>query len=303
MHRFYFSYRLLYTPLLLLLCMIAVAVTACRSKEQQESVPGAHDELMRVGDSVLTRAAVNAQIPAGLSATDSATMFDAIVETWLERNLLVNMAGSNIPDLEKIDRMVEQYRLQLLANEYRHAMAREQVSAINPDSIKAYYNAHSEQFILDAPALKGIYLKLPEGAPQLDKVRAWLRGATSDDIDALENDGLKGALEYDYFGDNWVDWHAISERIPYRFGNADEFVASHTMFETSADGAVYLLRILDYAPSGELMPLEFATVEISEQMLDRKCADYDRTLLSNLYKRGLQQKLVVTGSYIPKKYR
>lgn len=282
-----------------LLCALCLA--SC--SDHVEQTPQAQDELMTVGDSVLTRAAVEAQIPHGLSPADSAAMFDAIVETWLERSMLVNMAGGNIPDLDKIDRMVEQYRLQLLANEYRNAMARDHVSGVSPDSIKAYYDAHPEKFLLESPAVKGIYLKVPGNSAQIDKVRKLMSTGTPDAIDELETEGLKGALEYDYFGDSWVDWQVIADRIPYRFGDADSFVASHKFFETDSDGIVYMLRLIEYTPSGELMPLDLASAQIQEEIMDKYRADYDRSLLQNLYNRGVRQKDVVPGSYIPKKYR
>lgn len=295
--------RLFAAPAALLLSAVILMLTSCSGNVGEPASGSATDILVSVGDSVLTRAAVEAQIPRGLSPADSTRMFDAIVENWLERTMLVNMAGGNIPDIDKIDRMVEQYRLQLLANEYRAAMARDHAAAVSQDSVRAYYEANPQEFMLSAPLLKGIYLKIAADAPQLAKVRGWMASAKSDDIDALETDGLKGALEYDYFGDSWINWSEIAERIPYRFGDADEFIAARTMFETSAGGAVYMLRILDYIPSGELMPFETAKAEIAERVMDRNRDAYDRSLLRSLYTRGLKDKTVKTGSYTPIKYR
>ncbi len=285
------------------LAAISLAVSACGRGSDDIRRTSASHELMRVGDSVLTRGDVEVQIPGGLSAEDSARMFDAIAETWLERSMLVDMSGSNIPDLDKIDRMVEQYRLQLLANEYRRAMARDHAKEISQDSIKAYYEAHPEQFMLDEPALKGIYVKVSAQAPQLDRLRKWMKDAHPSDIDALETYGLKGAMEYDYFGDTWVDWHMVADRIPYRFGDAGSFVESHNMFETESDGTVYMLRILDYVPSGQIMPIELAQSEIADRLTESSLQDYDRQLLLGLYARGVRQKRIVPGSYVPVKYR
>lgn len=229
-------------------------------------------------------------------------MFDDIVQSWLERNMLVNMAGSNIPDLEKIDRMVQEYRLQLLANEYRRAMVRDHTAGVNPDSVLAYYKAHPADFRLTAPAIKGIYVKVPSRAPQLDKLRAWMRDASSASIDQLESYGLKGAMEYDYFGDTWVAWESLAERIPHRFADPDATV-SQPLTECEEDGSVYLLRVLDHIPSGQLMPFEFAEAEITNRFMERNREAYDRTLLHSLYDKGQKERTIRPGSYTPLNYR
>lgn len=290
-----------FTALAAAAALLMAGCGGCSRPRPQD--PDAADVLISVGDSALTRAQVKRLIPEGLSAADSARMFDDIVQSWLERNMLVNMAGGNIPDLDKIDRMVEQYRLQLLANEYRRAMARDHAAGVNADSVRAYYNTHPAEFKLQAPAIKGIYVKVSARAPQSDRLRAWMRSAKPSDIDQLEAYGLKGAMEYDYFGDTWVAWESIAERIPHRFADPDQAVASGPLIECEEDGSLYLLRILESIPSGELMPFDFAEAEITRQFMERNREAYDRTLLHSLYDKGRKEERVRPGSYTPVAYR
>lgn len=280
-------------------------LVACGSGSSQDNAksPTNADILMQIGDSMLTRGMVTAQIPPGLNASDSLRMFDAIAEAWVERNMLVNIAGSQIPDLEKIDRMVEQYRAQLLANEYRRVMANDKAGQIHPDSVKAFYKAHPDMFILSSPAIKGIYVKVATDAPQIESMRQWMSRASSDDIDELERYGLKGAMEYDYFGDTWVSWDALAERIPYRFSDPDQFIKSTRIFEWEDNGTTYLLRILESIPSGEKMPFSFAEAEIQEQLMELNRENFDRNLLLNLFSNGINENSIKVGAYTPIKYR
>lgn len=258
---------------------------------------------MQVGDSVLTRSQVVAQLPAGISAIDSARLFDAIVEEWLERNMLVDVDVKNLPDIDRIDRLVEQYRRQLLADEYRRLMAAEYAGEVSSDSVRAQYNANIDRYVLTSPVIKGIYVKLPSDAPQLTEVRTWMRSATPEAIDKLEACGLKGAMEYEYFGDEWVAWEELVRRIPYRFNSSESITVPGKMFETSSDGITYLLHVTDVIPAGEKMPYDFAKPLI-EQELAETCRDtYDRRLLRDIYARELDSRRIHTGTYIPVRYR
>jgi hypothetical protein len=284
------------------LALSLAAQLSCSKAKEQKGVDST-DVLIEVGDSALTRRMVTELIPSGLGGADSIRMFDAIVEAWVERNMLVNLAGSQVPDIEKIERMVEQYREQLLANEYRKMMASDKAGGISQASIEEYYKAHPEQYRLSSPLIKGIYLKVQKNSPDLDELRAWVRRGSDNDIDNLENYGLKSAMEYDYFGDTWVDWQTIADHIPYRFSDADNFVRDNSYFECTEKGSVYMLRITDFLTSGEQTPLSFAEAGIREQLLEQKRGDYDRQLLNSLFTEGINARTIKTGAYTPIKYR
>lgn len=132
--------------------MISVIVAVFASCGHQTKLTDTTDEiLMQVGDSTLTRSQVIQQIPSGLDIADSVRLFDAIVENWLEKYMLSEVARLNIPDIDRIENMVQEYRRQLLSNEYRRVMAQERVKNLPIDSVKAYYDAHIDEFVLAEP--------------------------------------------------------------------------------------------------------------------------------------------------------
>lgn len=93
-----------------------VILSACKKSEINK---GADDILLQIGDSILTQQAVVEQIPNGLSANDSVNLFDAIVKDWVNTLLLQKVAEENLPNLEKINQMVDDYRSKLIILEYR----------------------------------------------------------------------------------------------------------------------------------------------------------------------------------------
>lgn len=291
-------------PVILALCLSVCILCGCKRDAVREETPRpGSDVLVQVGDSVLYRYMVTDRIPFGLESADSLRMFDALVQSWLERNMLMGIAGHQLPDMDKIDRLVEEYRMQLVANEYRRLMAAQHISQADDDAVRRHYEDNPGEYITDEPLIKGIYLKVDESSPSLDEVRGWLKGGTSEDIDNLESYGLKGAMEYQYFGDQWLAWSTVIQHIPARFAQPDEFVEHNKFFETERDGIVYMLRVLDYLPSGSREPYEFAKGEIALQMIEHHRADYDKKLLKGLYEQGLSKQTIKEGTYTPLMYR
>ena len=286
--------------------MLAVAAAACsHSADKSETAAApASEVLIQVGDSALTRADVLAKIPGGISAVDSARLFDAIVEEWLERNMLVAVAEQNLPDLDRIDRLVEQYRRQLLTEEYRRLMVAEHSDKASKQALRGEYEAHPERYILNQPVIKGIYVKMSSTAPQLGEVREWVAKGTPEAIDELESYGLRGAMEYDFFGDQWVAWEEIAKRIPHRFtAPVTPATQSGGNFETEVGGITYLLHVTEATDSGERMPFEFAAPRIEQALMEQQREDYDRRLMRSVYKKEVEAHRVKPGTYIPLRYR
>lgn len=279
---------------ILLFVVLPLIAISCR---QTVTDPKDKDMLLQIGDSILTVSKVESLIPIGVSEKDSAALFDEIVNDWITTNLLASVAKENLPFSEKIDRMVEEYRKQLIILEYRRLMADSNELQIPEDTLKAYYDLHKSDFVLAQPIIKGIYVKIPHNSSGLNDVRKWMKSATPQDIEQLEKYGINEVMQYDYFEDVWVDWSLIKDQIPYSFGDDNDFVVKHKNFETSRDGSVYMLHISDYLKSGSEMPYEYASNHIKEILIDRERRRYDDELIRSLYRKAVKDKKIIEGRY------
>lgn len=267
-----------------LLGVAAVVASGCR-RDSQKAVQD--DILVAVADSVLTLQDVVGRIPPGLESEDSIRLFNSIVDTWIGDMLLTDMAEANIPDMEKIDRLVNDYRRRLILGEYRRLLKSDYRRKASEDEIRRYYEAHADDMRLEHPVVKGIYIKLASDAVQLASVREWVFSATRESIDKLEKFGLRDAVQYDYFADRWIDWNEIAQQIPFRFGDSDQFVATTRNFETTHQGATYFLHISEFLKSGDVMPFSFASPQIEEMLLASGRAESDRRMMESLFRKAL----------------
>lgn len=266
-----------------------------KSADKQED----KDVLVSVGDSVLTLREVVSLIPVGLSEEDSTTLFHKIVDDWVRDLVLTDYAENNIPDIDKIDRMVENYRNNLIVERYIQSMTDASSVNVSESRIKAYYEEHHAELILDQPLVKGAYLKVAESDPNIDNLRLWMSNFNEESIDKIEKIGLRQALQYSYFKDEWNEWGSIVDRIPYRFFDADAFVRSTKNFETSDAGSVYLLHISDFVASGTEMPYEYARLKIMEILRNSDIVAFRKKLVSDIYKDRIKAGVLKIGMYDP----
>ncbi len=289
--------------IIVILSVAAVACFAAGCKREKTASVGGDVALLSVGDTTLYLASVVRQIPQGLAEADSIAMFSSIVDSWIQDVLLIEMAADNLPDLDRIERMVSDYRNRLIMMEYRKRMKHDSRRKISDDEVKRYYEAHADDMRLEHPVVKGIYIKLPSDADRLENVRQWVFSATRESIDKLEKYGLKGAIQYDWFGDRWVDWEMIAAQIPYRFYDADAFVESTVNFETEYNGSTYILHISEYLKSGDVMPYQFAVEQIREALSEKELAESDRKLMQSLFSKAVSDGTLRSEAYDPVKRR
>lgn len=234
------------------------------------------------------------RMPYGLSEPDSQKFARAYIRNWIDTKLISEIAYKNISDTKEIDRMVDDYRNELIMWEYRKRMYNQQATFDFPDdSIASYYEAHKEDFVCKHPYVKGIYIKIKDNAPRIKDLRKWYRSPKTEDIDKIEKYGLNGAIHYDYFRDKWIDWEQIQSKIPYNFGNnPNQFLRANSFLDTSIDGFTYLLDISEYIPSGSIMPIDVARPQIEEMMLNEKRLQYDKDLRRQLYEDAVTSNKV-----------
>lgn len=289
------------SPKYMLIAMAAGAMLAGGSACSHVAAPTQQEDiLVAVGDSALTLRDVLLRIPSGLSEQDSVEMFNSIVERWVRRMMLSDVASENVEEFENINRLAEDYRDNLIIERYLRSKVKE-APGVSDRDIRTYYEEHAEELKLSQPLVKGIYIKVADSEENLADIRRWMAAASPAAVDKIEKSGLRQASQYEYFKDKWIEWNEVADQIPYRFYDADAFLSSTKDFETSYSGSTYLLHIYEYLPSGSPMPFEYASGLITEILGKQGKASYRLNLLSSLYARGVRDGVLKPGLYDPVK--
>ncbi len=283
----------------LFIIILPILASCSRHKSNSDSTGQDADILVMVGDSALTLRDVLVKIPSGLPSADSILLFQSIIDGWLERNLLTNLAEEKLDNLQEIEQMVEDYRKKLIIASYRRKLREGYKDGVKESEIKGYYNAHKNEFELDRPVVKGLYIKIPSDSKRIYEIRKWMKTATPDAIANLEQYGLPEAIEYSFFTNKWMDWDMLARQIPFRFDNPDSFVSENENFETSQRGITYILHISDKLLSGNQMPYEIASGVISERLSENNGEKYEEKLMNTLYTNARKSGHLKCVNYSP----
>lgn len=258
-----------------------VPLAACTSANTEAPA----DVVARVGNATLTHSDLAKAMPSGLSAADSTAFAEAYVRTWVSDNLITEIAVEHLSNVDEIDRMVEDYRRQLIMWHYRQLMVRSDTAlAITDAQLHDYYAGHQADLKLTQPMVRGIYVKMESDSPDLAQVRRLYKSAKQADIDKLEKVDMHGAIHYDYFRDRWVPWQQIVTKIPAEIPTSG--LRKGYTFELNKDGFTYLLSVTDVLAAGASMPFEAAEEQIRETLEALRLTELDALLRQRLYEEA-----------------
>ena len=264
------------------MCVILIlSVWGCRGKQKSTQ-----DVLARVGTTTFTQQQLDDVMPRGLSDSAQMVFANRYIDNWIAEELLYEMACKNLPD-------VQEYRRDLFCHEYRKRLSDERVAASIPeDTLQQFYQEHSQEFKLHKPIVKGLLLKVPINAPQLQSLRQWVKSAGVNGVEKIEKYAVKNAIGYDYFFDRWVWFDDIKDNIPYDFKDDNLFLSQNKTFEHKGEDMIYLLCIDSYLKAGDVMPYEFARSRVLEILLNEKRMEFNKELKRELYDEAVADGIV-----------
>lgn len=274
------------------LSIFLLCVTCSESYDHKGRTP-----LVELDDNFLYREDLQALLPANLSAEDSLLFAERYVRTWAEDILLSEKAQANIPDNGEIDRLVENYRKALIMHTYQQALIHQRLSEeISEQELTDYYEQNRNLFTLERPLIKGLFIKVPLGAPQLANVRRWYRSDAQEAVDHLEKYSLQNAVKYEYFYDKWVPVAEILDLLPLQVPDPEAYLDKNRRVELKDTAFYYFLNISDYRRQGEQEPYESARSQAKGLLLNLKQVEFMQKVKSDLYERAVKRGRLKTWS-------
>ncbi|MDR1380688.1 MAG: peptidyl-prolyl cis-trans isomerase [Tannerella sp.] len=252
------------------------------------------DVVVRVKDRTFTRGEIDGLIPKGISSADSLIRAEAIVKKWAIDVLTDDAAYQNMgDDKAEIDRLVNEYRRSLMRYRYQERIIRDKVSATisDYDQVK-YYEENKPQFILSENLIKGLFIKVPAGAPGLENVRKWYVSDSEESLEKIEKYGIRNAIIYDYFYDHWVNFDEVMAKIPQRLSNPTRFLMTNHHLEVSDSTHVYFLNISDKSLISGVAPFDYVKSRIHEILVNKRKIEYLRVFGENLYRDAVKNGTV-----------
>ena len=250
--------------------------------------------LVEVDGNFLYKEDLMSVLPVGSSKDDSTLFVEHYIRSWVEDILLYEKAENNIPDNVEVDKLVENYRKALIMHTYQQELINQKLTNDIPEQeVSAYYQENKDLFKLEHPLIKGLFIKVPLTAPQLNNVRRWYKSEQQDMIDNLEKYSFQNAVKYKYFYDKWVSVTDILDMIPLDIESPEEYVNKHRQVELKDTAFYYFLNITDYRGVGDEKPFEFARSEVKDLLVNQRSVSFMEQVKSDLYQRAVDKKKII----------
>ena len=236
-----------------ILVLLLITLLGCGACKEQRDHKG-KTPLVEVDGNFLYKEDLMSVLPVGLSKDDSILFTEHYIRSWAEEILLYEKAANNIPDNVDVDKLVENYRKALI---------------------------------------KGLFIKVPLTAPQLNNVRRWYKSEKQDAIESLEKYSLQNAVKYEYFYDKWVSVTDVLDMIPLKVEAPEEYVDKHRQVELKDTAYYYFLNVSDYRGVGEEKPYEFARSEVKDLLVNQKRVSFMEQVKNDLYQQAVSKKKII----------
>ena len=271
--------------------VIAAAMTGCGQEHNHKG----KTPLVEVSGEFLYKEDLQAALPLNISKDDSVLFAEHYIRNWIEDALLFDKAEGNIPDNDKISKLVENYRRALIMHTYQEELVNQKLANdISEEEINAYYEKNKELFRLDNPLVKGLFIKVPLSSPDLGNVRVCYRKNNQDIIEKLEKYSLRNAVSYDYFYDRWTSVPDVAAKIPLKVLDTDaNYLDKNRNVEVKDTAFCYFLHIEDFLGKDKQKPLDFARDEIKEILINLKRVEFINKVKEDLYQRASDRNKII----------
>ena len=244
--------------------------------------------LVKVKNKVLYRDELENVIPAGLSKSDSIIVAENFIHSWINDVLLYDIALNNNNNKENIDLLVENYRKSLLIYQYQEQLINERLTRkIDEQSLYDFYNKNRDKLKLERSLVKGMFLKVPVNAPQVDEIRKLFKSEPSVLRDKLESYILNNAVIFDFFTDKWMVFNDLIENFPKEQVKKEDLIVNRKTLEKQDNGFFYFLNIIDFLQPGDNAPFEYVKTTIHEILINQLRTDFLKKTEEELFKRAL----------------
>ena len=228
----------------------------------------------------------------GLSSEDSARVVEQYVKQWA-KDILEYERAKGAAD-KAIEALVEDYRRSLYVHAYEQELVERRMPKQVADSVvEQIYAAHPEKFELRESLAKGVLIVVPNGAPNMKKLRGWLTDLNEENLENIEKFAYNYAIGYELFTDQWRTAQQLLMSMPFERDELNRLLRSKQQIELQDSLSTYILQVTDKRMAGEPMPIEYARPEIEKAVLSQRRVQFLQEERERLYGDGVKYNNIV----------
>lgn len=228
----------------------------------------------------------------GISAEDSAIIVNNFIENWIKEKLVLQKAELNLDQNQQdFKKQLEDYRTTLLIYTYEKELIKQKLDTFVTDAeIKAYYDNHPENFILTNDIVRAKFIKVPNNAPKIQRLKKIFASTKEKDINELKDYAHQYAEKFYFNNEQWITVDDLKKEFPLNHKETAVNAKDNILMEDSL--AHYFVKVNELLKKGDLAPLEFEKENIKNIIINKRKLNLLRKLKNDLYQQAISSKKV-----------
>lgn len=249
--------------------------------------------LARVGESYLYLQDLQPRLNGSLSAEDSLSFVNNLINEWATRQLLLGKARINLPEeqLADFELLISDYRAELYTRAYKEALVAQIADTLVVEQeLLEFYEKEKENFKLQEKIVQLRFIEIPQQFINKEEVTRRLQRFEGNDLRFLDSVGVQ--FKKLHFNDSlWVPLARVVEEIhPLTYENEGEYLKKSQFFELQDSTGVYLTKVVDVLEPNDIAPLNYIEPTIRQVLLNRRKMKYLRSLETDLMDEAIREK-------------
>jgi len=275
--------------LMALVCFIA----SCRESEETADVNKGRVVATVYGYSLYESDLVDA-VPAGLTTEDSTRRAESFINSWVREMLLLSKAQSNLPGQDKeMEKKLEAYRNSLIIYAYETELVHQKLdTVVTEEEIAKYYEEHAADFQLRDNIVRVIYVKVDNEAPNLPKVKNWVKSEKPADREELDKYCRQFATNYYLEDQSWLLFDDLLKKVPIQTYNRELFLQNNRFVEVADSSNTYFLNIKGFMTRNSQSPLAFEKENIRNIIINKRKLELIDRMHDDLYKEAVNNNSI-----------
>lgn len=268
-------------PLLLLL---AVSCRSTGTDEQRQAVARAGDRVLYIDE------IPSGLVTQGMSREDSTSAVQSYIRRWARKELMALRAEENLtPEYKaEVNRQLNEMRNNLLIYQYQQQMMIQKLdTAVSDSELQDYYVSNLNTFTLTSNIVRALFIKVPEGMPELDRIRKLYRSQESADQQELADICSRFGLRYEDYNEEWIPFTELLMEVPFESADQEQWLARNSAVELKDDRFSYFIAIREYRLRNTVAPFDYIRGQVRTIILNTRRNDFLQKLEDGIYNEAV----------------
>ena len=232
-------------------------------------------------------------LTVGLNSEDSARVAQQYITQWAKDILIYDAVNEGMTGIagDELEQMVEDYRRTLYAHAYEEYLINHRMPKnVMDTTVQQIYDQMPDRFLLNESVVKGMLVVVPKDAPNIAKLRKWMR---EESLDEVEKYAYQIANGYDLFTDKWMTTTDVIGKMPVEHDALENMLKTKNQIEVSDSLKTYIIQVTEKQLRGTPMPVELARAEIEKIVLSERQVEFLQKERDRIYEEAVQRGEVI----------